>query len=216
LIVEVSRVDRMMPLSGVAFVVLAVVGNAMQGSSPPPHADAKEAAEFYSDKATMISVGMMLSLISLFFLAVLFAVLRQALLRAEGPHGRLANMATGGGVAAVALLAAGFSLNSLGALRARAQGALPPETAAIFYDGSLALTGLAAPVALSILLAPTAILALRSDTLPNWLGWLSAVLAVLGLVTPLSFAVVLLFPLWALAVSVLLYRRDPSSPPVER
>ena len=87
-------------------------------------------------------------------------------------------------------------------------GSLPPETAAVFYDGGLALTGLAAPLALAILLAPTAVVALRSDVLPRWLGWVTAVLAVLGLVTPLSFILFLLFPVWVFVTSILLYREQ--------
>ena len=67
-----ARFDRLVPLGGVVFVVLAVAGNALQGSTPAPHADAREAAEFYSDKPVMISLGMALSL---FFLAWFLAAL---------------------------------------------------------------------------------------------------------------------------------------------
>lgn len=203
-----ARWDRLVPLGGVVFVALAVAGNALQGSTPAPHAEAREAAQFYSDKPVMISVGMTLSLISLFFLALFLAALRRSLRRAEGDEYLLSSIASGGGVAAISLLAAGFALNSLGALRAKARGSLPPETAAVFYDGGLALTGLAAPLALAILLAPTAVVALRSDVLPRWLGWVTAVLAVLGLVTPLSFILFLLFPVWVLVTSILLYREQ--------
>ena len=78
----------------------------------------------------------------------------------------------------------------------------------MFYDGGVALTALAAPLALAILLAPTAVVALRSDVFPPWFGWVTAALAVLGLVTPVSFILFLLFPVWVLVTSILLYRGE--------
>lgn len=207
------RLEKVVPLSGVLFVILAVVGNALQGSTPAPHEEARAAAEFYRGKPLLIALGMTLSLLSLFFLASFLASLRQALRRAEGQEHWLSTMAAGGGVAAIALLAAGFALNSLGALRARAQGSIPPETAVVFYDGGLALTGLAAPLALAILLAPTAVVVLRSGVLPSWFGWFTVILAALGLIAPLSFILLLLLPVWVLAGSVLLYRRGAAGVP---
>ncbi|MDP8908963.1 MAG: hypothetical protein M3N47_07570, partial [Chloroflexota bacterium] len=59
----------------------------------------------------------------------------------------------------------------------------------------------------SRLLASTAVVALQHRAFPSWLGWLSAALALLGLVTPVSFVLLLVFPLWVVAVSVLLSRR---------
>lgn len=202
-----SQWDRLAPLTGIGFVVLVVAGNALQGSTPALHGDADAVAEFYGDKATPISLGMTLSLISLFFLAWFLGSLHRTLLRVEGRDGQLSTVALAGGIAAIALLAAGFSFNAAGALRARENGSIPPETAAIFYDGSLVFMGLAATLAMAILLAPTAIIAFRFRALPRWAAAFTAVLAALGLVTPLSFILFLVFPVWILAVSVLLYRR---------
>ena len=55
---------RRTPWAGMAFVVLAVTGNALQGSTPALHGDGGAVAEFYTEKATAIAVGMMLSLVS--------------------------------------------------------------------------------------------------------------------------------------------------------
>ena len=199
------------PLSGLAFVVLAVVGNALQGSTPALHGDADAVADFYNDKATVIAIGMMLSLISIFFLAWFVAALRRQLRLSEGADGWITPLAAGGGVATFTLLAAGFALNSAGALRARESG-IAPDVSAVFYDSSLALTGLAASVAMAVLLAGTAVITLQFDALPRWFGWLSAVLALLGIVTPVSFVLSLLFPLWVGIAAVLLARRSPTPP----
>src|SRR5687768_563384 len=144
------------PLAGLVFVVLAVAGNALQGSTPALHGEPDAVAAFYTDKATAIAIGMMLSLISTFFLAWFLAALRRHLARAEGEDGWITTLAWGGGVATFTLLAAGFALNSAGALRARESG-VAPEVGVVFYDSSLAMTGLAASVAMSVLLAATAV-----------------------------------------------------------
>lgn len=65
------------PTSGLAFAALAVSGNALQGSTPAVHGDAEAIAGFYTDKATAVAVEMMLSLISIFFLAWFVAGLRR-------------------------------------------------------------------------------------------------------------------------------------------
>jgi len=196
---------RRTPWAGMAFVVLAVTGNALQGSTPALHGDSGAVAEFYTEKATAIAVGMMLSLVSVFFLAWFLGSLRRHLAASEGPEGWITAVASGGGVATVGLLAAGFALNSAGALRARETG-ITRDVAAVFYDSSLALTGLAASLTMAVLLAATALVTLRSGTLPRWFGWTSAVLAVLGIVTPVSFVLSLLFPVWVAVAAILLAR----------
>ena len=203
--------ERRAALGGLGFVVLAIAGNALMGSTPALHGEAAVVAEFYEGEPTRISIGMSLSLISLFFLAFFLGVLRRVLAAAEGPDGWLTPVAWGGGMAALALLAAGFALNAVGALRARADEPVSPEAAAVFYDGSMALTGLAATLAMAVLLAATAAVSLRAGALPRWFGVLSAVLALLGVVTPVSFLLFLLFPLWVLVASVLLARRHPAA-----
>lgn len=207
-VVNVSLRDRA-SLSGLVFAVLAVAGNALQGSTPALHGDADAVADFYNDTATAIAVGMMLSLISVFFLAWFLAALGRRLRLSEGADSWISSLAWAGGVATLTLLAAGFALNSAGALRARESG-IAPDVAVVFYDSSLALTGLAASVAMAVLLAATALITLRFGTLPRWFGWVSAVLAVVGIVTPVSFVLSLLFPLWVGVTAVLLARRSPS------
>lgn len=170
-----------------------------------PQSDPDAVADFYTDKATTIAIGMMLSLISVFFLAWFLAALRRHLAVAEGENGWISPLAWGGGVATLTLLAAGFALNSAGALRAGESG-IAPDAAVVFYDSSLALTGLAASVAMAVVLAATAVITLQSHAFPRWFGWVSAALAILGIVTPVSFVLSLVFPLWVAVAAVLLLR----------
>lgn len=206
---QAEAVDRRVPLvAGVGFTVLVIAGNALQGATPSLHGEAQAVVDFYEDRPLLISLGMTSSLISVFFLAAFLTALRSLLARADGPADYLSAMAWAGGVSALATLSSGFALNALGALRGRAGGRIGPESAVVFYEGGLALTGLAATLCLSVLLAPTAVAALRYGALPRWLGWVTAVLAVVGLVTPISFLLFLLFPFWVLAVSIVMFRRD--------
>jgi hypothetical protein len=200
-----DRIRSRVPISaGIAFVVLAVAGNALQGSTPALHGDAGAIVRFYTDGSTRIAVAMMLSLISLFFLTVFLAALGSALEEAETRGGWASGMARNGGAAAVALLAGGFALNSAGALRAGNAAPIAPETAVVFYDAGLVLSGLAAPLGMAVLLAATAVVAIRSAAFPRWFGWTSGALAVLGIVTPVSFVMFLLFPVWVVAACVVL------------
>lgn len=67
-------------------------------------------------------------------------------------------------------------------------------------------------MAIAVLLSAGAYVTLRHGAFPRWFGWFTAVLAVLGLVTPLSFLLFLAFPVWVLVASTLLYRRAPGLP----
>ncbi|MGY1915248.1 hypothetical protein [Blastococcus sp. SYSU DS0973] len=194
-------------VAGVAFAILAVAGNALLGATPPLHGDAAAVAQFYADAPTRIALAMTLSLISVFFLAAFLGTLLQVLGSAGGPDAWAGRMAGIGGAATVALVAGGSALNSAGALRAVDGGLLAPESAVVFYDGGLALSGLAAPLAMAVLLAATALGALRGRLLPRWFGSISAVLATVGVVTPVSFLLALLFPAWVVVAGVVLSRR---------
>ena len=61
-------------------------------------------------------------------------------------------------------------------------------------------------VGLSILALGTGISALRSETLPKWLGWASVGLGVLAVAGPLGGIAFLVAPLWTLVMGVVLFR----------
>jgi len=208
-----SRWERLAPLTGVVFTVLAVAGNALQGSSPDFLDEPQKIVDFYVDSSDTIGLGMNLAAVSLVFLVWFFASLRRTLLAAEGGDGRLASIAFGGGLVATALLMASFALNGLGGLRAGEDDTIGAEVAVVLYDGSSILAGLGATMAMVVVLVATAIAVFRFRPLPSWLGWVSVLLAVIGLFGPISWVLLLLFPLWVLVTSILLYQRQaPLSP----
>ena len=186
-------------------------GNALQGATPAIHGNPDAVADFYTDKATAIAVGIDAApLISVFFLWPGFWPLFVTGLSDCGRPLTAGSLRWpgGGGVATATLLAAGSALNSVGALRAR-EGDISPDVAAVLYYGGLAMVGLAGTVAMAVLLAATCAVTLGFDAFPRWFGWATGVLAVLGLVTPVAFLLSLLFPLWVAVAAVLLMRKPP-------
>ncbi len=93
-------------------------------------------------------------------------------------------------------------------MRADEDGELSSDLGVVFNDGSSVLMGLAGPIGMAVLLAAFAVVVVRFRGFPVWFGWLSAILALVGLIPPISWTLLLGFPVWVLIASVLLYRRE--------
>ena len=208
-----SRWERLAPLTGVAFVVLLLLGLLVAPESPDFMAPSQEIADYYGDEAsTIINIDAIL-LTAGVLLLWFFGSLRTALRRGEVGDGRLSALALAGGTAATALYLASMAADLAAALRADEDGRIDPQVAQTLFDLMSLLLGGAVPIALAVALAATALAALRTRVLPAWLGWASAVIAVGLAIAPISFFVLLLFPVWVLVVSVLLYRQAEERPP---
>ena len=135
-------------------------------------------------------------------------VLRSVLRAAEGGLARLSTVAFGGGVVlAIGMLSfAGFTF----ALADTADDLTP--------DAAQALNALNSdfffPVAagLGTLMLATALSSLRSKALPAWLAWPALVLGIAAL-TPVGFFAFLLFGVWTLVTSVVLWRSFAAGTP---
>ncbi len=156
----------------------------------------------------------------LFFLGSLWSGMR----RAEGGSGWLSTTAFAAGLMSVTINLGGAA--TLVAARHRA-GELDPQLARLLKDieeASFILTLLP----LAVLLAAFAIVAIRSDELPGWLGWIAAVMSAAflfgGLAESADFGgdwvlIPMLagaYPFWVIATSVVLIRRAGAPRPVER
>ena len=119
-----STWERLAPLTGVAFVVIAVIAFAIGGSTPGDHDTAQQVQTFYGkhhDKHMLLSFILALSIpFLLFFVSSLRYELRRA-----GGTGQLANAAFGGGV----LAAAGFGILAFVHWRWRMQPTAPRRSA---------------------------------------------------------------------------------------
>lgn len=206
------RREWLVPLCGVAFVVLAVIGFAVGGEPPSSDDPAQEIVAHYADNSDSIVVGAALVGLGAVFLVFFGGYLRKVLAEAEGPGGILSAVSLAG----AALLAMGAAIDSTISI-ALAESAEDIEPAAVqalqaLWDNDWI------PVALGIevFLLATGLSIVRHRALPAWLGWVAIVLVVLG-ATPLGFIAFLAGGIWILIVSVMLALRardrTPSAPP---
>ena len=149
-------------------------------------------------------VGMLLFLP---FLGYLSGVLR----RAEGTDGWLSTTALVSGLAAITIKLA--SAAPLLAADREAKGTRLHDALGNINDVSFILTMLP----LAVLAAAAAAVALRTNVLPRWLGWLAAVTAPALIANGLFFRsengpAFLLFLLWLVATSVVLTLRAAAGP----
>jgi hypothetical protein len=197
------------PLTGVLFVLLAVLAFIIGGETPGTDDSPQKILDFYLDNDTsQLWAGAVLAWSTvplMFFLGVLRSTLRAA----EGPTARLSAVTFGGGIVLIfgALSFAGFTF-TLGDV---ADDGLTPQAAQ-------ALNALNSdfffPVAVgaATLLIATGIASLGSRALPAWLAWAALVIGIVAL-TPLGFFAFLAFLLWTLVTSVVLWRARAAGPP---
>lgn len=197
------------PLTGVAFVLLAVLAFIVSGETPDIDESPQKVLDFYVDNDTSQIWGAALLGWSTVALMFFLGVLRSTLRAAEGAIGRLSAVAFGGGIVLIigALSFAGFTF-TLGDV---ADDGLTPQAAQ-------ALNALNSdfffPVAVGVatLMLATAIVSLGSRALPAWLAWPALVIGIVA-VTPLGFFAFLAFLLWTLVASIALWRARAAGEP---
>jgi hypothetical protein len=145
----------------------------------------------------------------LFFFGSLWSALR----RAEGDDGWLSAAAFGGGLLSLAILFSGGAASF--AAHSNACAGIDPQLWQVLHDvGGGAFFISFFP--LSVLLAASAVVAIRSGALPRWLGWMSAFVALtllIGGIAGIDYAredaglPYLLFELWTVITSIVLIRR---------
>lgn len=202
-------------LAGVVFVVIAIIGYAVAGQPPARDASAEEIAKYFVDndsglKLSGILFGFSL-IVGLIFLGSLWRVIGR--LEAKGPR-----------LAVVAVLA--FLMGGAFAGVAQALFAAPALRVDSLSGGSefvwvvgYSVFGFALAAIATHMLAICA-LTLRSGFLPAWTAWIAALSAAASAVGVISagtendaFSMIggigfLLWMLWTLIASVLLYRRN--------
>jgi hypothetical protein len=165
------------------------------------------AGSLHSDSRAVVGVELVGLLLFVPFLGYLWSVLREA----EGERGWLSATAFAAGLVAITLKF----------------GSIAPGWAARhFADGTAthkaledmnSVAFIAQMLPLGVLMAAVAVLTLKSDVLPRWLGWLAAVTAPLLLVNGMFLdaefgPAFLLFSLWTLLASVVLTLRPLAAP----
>ena len=194
---------------GIVYTALFVVANALIGNDPGTGASGSSVVHFYrSHKASEIA-GVFALAVGVVAFSFFVASLRERLGRTED-NGLLATVVTAGGAIYVTglLIMAALQVALVDAANDRLGGAA--QTLNILGND------LWVPVVagLSVLALATGVTALRSASLPKWLGWVSVVLGVLALSGPIGGIAFLLAPVWTLIVGIVLLRGSAHSPAV--
>jgi hypothetical protein len=205
-----ARRDMWTPTAGVLAAITFVVGLIFISDSPDDTDTDAQVLAWYADHGHRVGIvvgAFLLAFCGLFFLWFAGG-LRQCLRAAEGPGGRLTQIAFGGAVAFIAMLWIGTA--ALAAVQAGQElGDLPALKAADVarYLGSVGFGSilLFAAFGAIALIDAASIVIMRTGILPKWLAWLGFVAAVV-----LLFAVVFIpmvaLPIWVLATSIVLFR----------
>ena len=177
---------------------------------------AEEIARTCATMTTPQTMDVVISLMgTLGFLGFLFffGSLWSALRRAEGDDGWLSAAAFGGGLVSLAILFSGGAASV--AAHSNACVGIDPQLWQVLHDfGGAAFLSSFFPLA--VLLAASAVVAIRFGALPRWLGWMSAFVAVtllIGGIAGIDYAredaglPYLLFELWTVITSIVLIRR---------
>ena len=212
---RLEAAERFAPLTGVAAVILWVIGLfILESVADPPDDDAAapEFLRYFEDEGPIFLGGLIFLLGTLLF--VWFAgSLRSAIAAAERRAARLASIAFAAAVMKavfdMALLAPQFA----GAFAAGVtDGEVAPEAAQAMYHVGWGFL-IPAEYSAALLLVATAIAIFRWRILPVWLAWLSLLIAVVLLIPPVGWAALIFgIPLWTLIASVLLYLRGAREP----
>jgi hypothetical protein len=194
-------------LAGVLWVVAVFL---LEGAGNPGDPDGgAEIVEFYRDNRAAILTAATLHGIG-GFLFLWFVATVRAVLAALTVPAWLTAATVIGGTAGGAMM--------LGMMGGQSAGAttdgelLTPDTAIVFWRLAHVFF-VAAELALAVFVGALTILALRRLALTRWVGWFGLVVTVLLLIPPIGWAALLfLLPVWLVAVSVVLWRREPLVP----
>jgi hypothetical protein len=203
-----SRWGRIAQLSGVLFAVLIVV-SIFAGGGETPNGDASPArviAYYTTHKSEAEASGIVFAFAFL-FLVLWAGMLRSYLRRTPEAEGSSALVLAG----AVLMAVGGVTLSGLEFGLAHQIHHLEPDAAQTvsFLSNEMFLPLIVGGCVLGL---GAGISILRGAALPRWLGWAAIVLGVVVLIPPLSFPALLVFAIWVIVVSVLMYRRYEGAP----
>ncbi len=199
--------EWLVPLTGVAFIVVGIVGFLIGGEPKSADEPVNEVVDFYLDNKDSVQIGAIFGVAAGVILIFFGAYLRKVL-RAAAGEGEILSLVSFIGLVLVAL---GFAIDGTIAFSlAEAADDIDPiavQSLQALWDNDFL------PIMLGVLafLWATGISVIRSGALPKWLGWLMIVLGIAG-VTPLGFASFLGAAILVPVIGILLSLRARSAP----
>lgn len=200
-------------LGGVLYVILFVIGTIVLFNGPPDTGSAPaKIIAWYSDSGhrDRVNVGWILITLSVFFLLWFVAALRRAVSMVD-TEGILTGVVSIGGGVYAALALASVALNA--GLRTMSddtyQHRVYPELIHAADDVGWVMHATGA-VALGAMIIAASLAFMWGAVWPTWAGWLGVLVGILTLAS-IAFFPQILFLLWILVVSIVLFLR-PNSP----
>jgi hypothetical protein len=202
--------ERLAPFDGIVAVAFWFAGVLiLQGPADQPDQDASPASAlaFFKQEDSAILLGTFLFMVGTLFFLWFLGLVRTRLVGAEGGSHRLSSVAFAGGVATAICLLLMPAVHATGAIN---NEHLSPDAAQVYLGINVAFF-YAAELAAAVFLLATALVSLAGQPFPRWLAWASVILALWLVIPPIGWAALLwAFPLWLIAVSLLLATRARS------
>jgi hypothetical protein len=191
--------ERLMPLTGVAFVLLVIVSFAIAGEPPEASDDVQEIIDHYVDNKDAIMFSAIAATLAVVALVFFVAYLRKRFDDADGETGIVTSTILVG----AAILGTGVCIDST-IMFALAESVEDIEPAAVqalqaLWDNDF----LPMAAGLGIVIGSAGIGVLKTGLLPKWLGWVAILLFIVAF-TPAGFAAFMGAALWILAASIIL------------
>jgi hypothetical protein len=202
------------PLTGVAFVALVIVGAIVGGEPPGADDPVQEIVSHYKDNKDSIEISAGLFVIGAALFVFFAGFTRKVLDREAGGRSMLPTVALVG----AGILATGAAIDSAisFAIAEAADDIEPTAVQALqaLWDNDFFPLALGA----ALYLLATGLAIVRYGGLPAWLGWIAVLLGVIGF-TPVGFVAFIAGGLWIIGVSVLLAirerKRGAGAPPAD-
>jgi hypothetical protein len=198
--------EWLVPLTGVAFIVVGIVSFIIGGEPKSADEPVNEIVDFYVDNKDSVQISAIGGVVAGVLLIFFGAHLRRVL-RAAAGEGEMLSLVSFIGLVLVAF---GFAIDGTIAF-ALAEAAEDVDPIAVqslqaLWDNDFL------PLMLGILafLWATGISVIRSGALPKWLGWVMILLGIVG-VTPIGFAAFAGAAILVLVISILLTVRARSA-----
>jgi hypothetical protein len=204
---ERSSREWLVPLTGILFIVLLVVGFAVQGEPKDATHSPGDIAQWYIDNKDSVQISAFIGTVAAVPLIFFAAYLRTVLAAAEGEGAMLPILVLIG----LSIVAVGGAIDNMllfaTAERADDIPATSVQTIQAIWDNDF----LPLLLGIMVFLWSVGISVLRSGALPKWMGWAAIVLAVVSLAGPIGFAAVIGSAIWIIIASIVLTMRARSS-----
>ena len=204
----------LLPLSGVAFVVLTVIGLVVAGSTPAPDASADEVVSFYRDNENRARAGIWFFAFAMPFLP-LFASSLAGVQRPEGQDSRVVwrRLLLAGAAIMSAML--GVAIIAQLALADSADAEIAPEVMQALNVIAGYVVYALLPAAGTMMLGAAGWL-LGRERVQGWLGRAALVLGVVLFVPFIGVLALVLSLVWIVVASITLFRAGAAVPKLER